>query len=90
MTGESCLDVLEAAHIEPFAKTEDHAVTNGILVRSDLHTLFDLHLIGVDAQGSLVVSPQVTSSTYRALHGTKLSVPKSKLARPPSPTIWLR
>jgi len=87
VTDEPCLDVLEAAHIEPFATSEDHAVTNGILLRSDLHTLFDLHLIGVDAKGALVVSPQVTSPTYRALDGTKLAVPKSKLARPSPPAL---
>ncbi len=87
VTGESCTDVVEAAHIQPFALGEDHAVTNGILLRSDLHTLFDLHLIGVDAKGALVVSPQVTSSTYRALEGTKLFVPKSKRARPSSSAL---
>ena len=82
VTGESCVDVLEAAHIQPFAASEDHDVTNGLLLRSDLHTLFDLHLIGVDAKGKLVVSPQVASATYRALHGAKLFLPKSTSARP--------
>lgn len=82
VTGESCADVLEAAHIGPFAASENHDVTNEILLRSDLHSLFDLHLIGVDTRGTLVVSPQVTSSTYRSLHGTNLFLPRSKAARP--------
>lgn len=82
VTGESCLDVLEAAHITSFAVSENHAASNGLLLRSDLHTLFDLHLVGVDARGALVVSNQITSSTYRALHGTRLAVPRAKAARP--------
>lgn len=87
ITGELCQDVLEAAHIELFATSEDHAVTNGLLLRSDLHTLFDLHLIGVDTKGALVVSPQITSQTYRALAGTKLTLPKSRHARPSAPAL---
>ncbi len=40
-TGERTLPVLEAAHIKPYADGGAHAVTNGLLRRSDLHTLFD-------------------------------------------------
>lgn len=41
ITGERTLPVLEAAHIKPYSKTGPHLVSNGVLLRSDLHILFD-------------------------------------------------
>jgi len=40
-TGERTLPVLEAAHIKPYAETGPHLIANGLLLRSDLHILFD-------------------------------------------------
>jgi putative restriction endonuclease len=47
MSGERTLPVLEAAHIRPFSHTQDHSLSNGLLLRSDLHKLFDLVYVGV-------------------------------------------
>lgn len=41
ITGERTLPVLEAAHIRPYSETGPHMVSNGLLLRSDLHILFD-------------------------------------------------
>jgi putative restriction endonuclease len=41
ITGERTLPVLEAAHIRPYSDTGPHLVSNGLLLRSDLHILFD-------------------------------------------------
>lgn len=41
ITGERTLPVLEAAHIKPYSETGPHLVSNGLLLRSDLHILFD-------------------------------------------------
>ena len=41
ITGERTLPVLEAAHIKPYSETGPHLITNGLLLRSDLHILFD-------------------------------------------------
>jgi putative restriction endonuclease len=41
ITGERTLPVLEAAHIKPYSATGPHLVANGLLLRSDLHILFD-------------------------------------------------
>jgi putative restriction endonuclease len=41
MTGEKTLPVLQAAHIRPYTQAGPHEISNGILLRSDLHTLFD-------------------------------------------------
>jgi len=48
ISGCELMDVIEAAHIVPFKDAKTHNVTNGILLRSDLHTLFDLNLIGIN------------------------------------------
>jgi putative restriction endonuclease len=42
ITSERTLPVLEAAHIRPYATGGKHALSNGLLLRSDLHRLFDL------------------------------------------------
>ncbi len=50
ITGCQVLDVLEAAHITPYLGPETNHVTNGLLLRADLHTLFDTDLIAVDPE----------------------------------------
>jgi putative restriction endonuclease len=50
ITGERTLPVLEAAHIKPYSLVKRHELSNGILMRSDLHRLFD--------DGYLTVSPK--------------------------------
>lgn len=47
ITGERTLPVLEAAHIKPYSLVGRHDVSNGLLLRSDLHTLFDLGYLTV-------------------------------------------
>jgi hypothetical protein len=66
------LEVLEAAHIIPFK--EGHVgrdnPDNGILLRADIHTLFDRGLIAVEPVSLKVwVSPSVTTKDYRQFHG---------------------
>ena len=41
ITGEKTLPVLESAHIKPYAESGPHFISNGILLRSDMHKLFD-------------------------------------------------
>ena len=45
ITGEKTLPVLEAAHIKPYALSGPHVTSNGLLLRADLHKLFDSHYI---------------------------------------------
>ena len=51
ITNERTLPVLEAAHIKPYSQLGPHATDNGLLLRSDLHTLFD--------QGYVTVTPDL-------------------------------
>ena len=72
-----CIDhaVLEAAHIVPHAEQEDYRTSNGILLRADIHTLFDLQLISVNpSSGRIAVAPSL-SSQYKHFHGMTLQLP---------------
>jgi putative restriction endonuclease len=48
VTGCKVLAVLEAAHIKPYRGEQDNHPENGLLLRSDIHTLFDLDLLGIE------------------------------------------
>ncbi len=55
---------------------------NGLLLRADLHTLFDLQLWTVRSDLTIEVAPQLAGSEYAALAGKRLRVPKSSAHRP--------
>jgi hypothetical protein len=77
-----CLDALEAAHIQPYLGAETNHVTNGLLLRSDVHTLFDLQKIGVADNYTVVVSKELMGSVYGRLHGKRLRLPRNAHQRP--------
>lgn len=78
ITGCSSIDVLEAAHIVPYGGDDTHRVDNGLLLRADIHTLFDLGLLWVDANTLQVeVAKKLRGSEYGALHGRGLNLPRN-------------
>jgi len=75
--------ILEAAHITPYRGIRTNAVSNGLLLRADIHTLFDLALISIEpARMKIHVSTRVRDPLYVALDGKTLAVPSNKTARP--------
>ncbi|HVY19632.1 MAG TPA: HNH endonuclease [Bauldia sp.] len=75
--------VLEAAHITPYRGPKTNHVTNGLLLRSDVHTLFDLGLISIEPMSREVrVSRKLTGSMYEPLAGQPLFSPKKSMTRP--------
>lgn len=75
ITGCSVLDVIEAAHIKPFRGAADHHVQNGLLLRADIHTLFDLNLIGIDPESlTIVLVERLQNSEYGTLAGVRLQI----------------
>jgi hypothetical protein len=48
VTGCTVPDIVEASHIAPYRTFADHSPTNGLLLRADIHTLFDLRLIAIE------------------------------------------
>jgi putative restriction endonuclease len=59
VTGERTLPVLQAAHIKPYSQLGPHSTENGLLLRSDLHTLFDRGYVTVTPQMELRVSRRI-------------------------------
>lgn len=59
VTGEKVLPVLDAAHIKPYSKDGTHKPDNGILIRSDLHTLFDLGYVTITPEYRFEVSQHI-------------------------------
>lgn len=94
VTGEHSLPALESAHIRPYADDGPHAVSNGLLLRSDLHRLFDKGYVGVDADYRFLVSDRLRSDysngrSYYPLHGQSIRLPERPGERPdPSQLNW--
>jgi len=87
VTTEHSLPVLEAAHIKPFADDGPHDVSNGLLLRSDLHRLFDRGYVTVTPEGRFEVSRRLKEDfdngrTYYALHGKVIHLPRRLEERP--------
>lgn len=74
MSGCEVVDALEAAHIRPYSGRSSNVLCNGLLLRADVHTLFDLYLISVNPDSRLVaIAPSLRSSVYGNLHETRLA-----------------
>ncbi|MBU9322035.1 HNH endonuclease [Burkholderia gladioli] len=74
VTGSVVGAVLEAAHIVPHAEKTDYETRNGILLRADIHTLFDEHLLTIDTRYRVKLSKLLRHSEYRDLDGKFLRV----------------
>jgi hypothetical protein len=62
---------------------ESGYIQNGLLLRSDIHTLFDCGLIAIDpVSKKLILSSQLLRGSYRHLAGRKLRVPKEPAHAP--------
>jgi predicted restriction endonuclease len=88
ITGERTLPVLEAAHIKPYSLAKRHEVPNGLLLRADLHKLFDGGYLTVDPKDRrIVVSKRIREEfengrDYYKLEGMPLWEPAEPWARP--------
>jgi hypothetical protein len=83
ITGKQAEWVLEAAHIAPYLGAKTNTVTNGLLLRADIHTLFDLALISIDPdERTIKVSKLLKGTEYAKLDGKKLAEPRAPASRP--------
>lgn len=88
VTEERTLPVLEAAHIKPYALAKRHELSNGLLLRSDLHRLFDEGYLTVDPQNrQVVVSKRIkeqfeNGKDYYKLEGRVIREPSEPWERP--------
>jgi len=87
ITRERTLPVLQAAHIKPYGEGGSHSVTNGLLLRSDIHTLFDRGYVTVTPEYRFEVSRRIRDEfengrDYYALHGHEVTIPERDAFRP--------
>jgi putative restriction endonuclease len=88
ISGEKALPVLQAAHIRPFNEQGPNSVNNGLLLRSDLHILFDRGYITVSPEYKIEVSRRIkeefnNGKHYYAFHGKEFNaLPKIIEERP--------
>jgi len=87
VTGEKTLPVLEAAHIKPVAHGGTHRVDNGLLLRSDIHTLFDRGYVTVTPDLQFRVSERLrrdwnNGRIYYQLDRQAISLPPDHSSRP--------
>lgn len=80
VTGCAVPEALEAAHIAVSAGKDDHRAENGLLLRSDIHTLFDCGVVRIHPKTLVVhVDTNIQEKAYRDLHGKGLRCsPKAK------------
>lgn len=88
VSGEHSLPVLEAAHIRPYSdEAGTHDVTNGLLLRADIHRLFDRGYVTVTPDYRFVVSKRLNEEfdngrAYYKRDGKQLQLPQKVADRP--------
>jgi putative restriction endonuclease len=81
ISGEKTLPVLDAAHIRSYGEGGEHDPTNGLLLRTDIHRLFDLGYVTVTRDLRFEVSHRLKQDFdngrhYYELHGVAVRSPR--------------
>ena len=67
----------------PYKGEETNHPSNGLLLRSDLHVLFDYGLIAIDGDtGKVLIADRLRKTLYGGIEGKIISIPKNESARP--------
>ena len=94
ITGERTLPALEAAHIRPYGEGGEHEARNGLLLRRDIHSLFDAGYVTVTPDRHFEVSRRIKEEFdngrhYYALHGQPIGAPDDAMLAPdPAAFAW--
>jgi len=87
VTGEKVIPALDAAQIRPYKSLGPHRIQNGILLRRDLHALFDRGYLTIDVHQRVEVSRRIheefdNGRDYYALRGVQLRATPNPVNRP--------
>ncbi|MEU4360490.1 HNH endonuclease [Promicromonospora sp. NPDC023987] len=83
VTGCDVPEALEAAHIRPYSGPKSSAVANGLLLRADVHRLWDKGLMAVhDSIRVVLLSPSLQGTEYEREIGDR------KIRLPSDPVLW--
>jgi putative restriction endonuclease len=94
VTGEKTLPALDAAHIRPYAEGGGHDPSNGLLLRRDIHRLFDMGYVTVTPELRFAVSGRIRQEfengrAYYSLDGQEVRPPNRPRLRPdPAALRW--
>jgi hypothetical protein len=81
VTGCNVEAALEAAHIVPYQGEATNHPANGLLLRADIHTLFDLGLLAVDPDKlEILLSAELDGTEYENLRGQALKLGKASIS----------
>jgi len=81
------LPILDAAHIRSYASGGGHDITNGLLLRTDIHRLFDLGYVTVSTDGRFEVGRRLredfeNGQHYYRMHGQTVWMPTNPQLAP--------
>ncbi|MDH4219303.1 MAG: HNH endonuclease [Candidatus Aminicenantes bacterium] len=87
ITQERVLPVLEAAHIKPYSDDGPHEVRNGVLLRSDMHKLFERGYLTITPKLHIEVSRRIkdefdNGKYYFTFHGQQINLPRRPVDQP--------
>jgi putative restriction endonuclease len=82
ISNETTPELLEAAHIQPYFDENSNHVKNGLLLRVDLHKLYDNGLLYIDETFKIHISPEVKSEYYQKLNGAAIRLPDNNNLHP--------
>ena len=87
ITEGKVLPALDAAHIKPYSEGGQHSKSNGILLRKDIHSVFDAGYVTIKEDLTFAVSNKVkevfnNGEEYLRLHGRMIRPPENKSDRP--------
>lgn len=78
ITGCTFLPILEAAHIHPYKGQHTNVASNGLLLRTDIHTLFDLYLVAINPSTmTTLIAPALSATEYSMLAGKSVRIPET-------------
>src|SRR5690606_9308378 len=89
ISGEKTLPVLESSHIKPFSKSGPHLISNALLLRSDLHKLYDSGYMTITPDYKVEISKRIhtdfnNGKEYYKLHGTTLVNTPTQISSQPA------
>ncbi|UBX50019.1 HNH endonuclease [Providencia alcalifaciens] len=82
VTGSKIIELLEAAHIRPYQGRWHCHASHGLLLKADIHTLFDKGLLWINDDYTVQLADSLLDSEYAEYHGKSLLLPKNKSDMP--------
>lgn len=81
-------ETLQAAHISSYRGPKSQKTSNGLLLRADIHLLYDAHLASVDPETmKFIVAPKIEQSAYGDLNGQMIRLPYYDSDKPSKPRL---